>query len=64
MHFGHIHGEQYSVLLLDNRGMGRSDKPYMRYSTSDMAADVLEVLDHLSWTADRQLHVCGLSSMF
>ncbi|KAI1358355.1 Alpha/Beta hydrolase protein [Xylaria arbuscula] len=61
MHFGHIRGEQYSVLLLDNRGMGRSDKPYMRYSTSDMAADILEVLDHLSWTADRQLHICGIS---
>ncbi|KAJ2973135.1 hypothetical protein NUW58_g9015 [Xylaria curta] len=61
MHFGHIHGDQYSVLILDNRGMGLSDRPLMRYSTSAMAADVLEVLDHLSWTEERQLHLCGIS---
>ncbi|KAI0517096.1 Alpha/Beta hydrolase protein [Xylaria bambusicola] len=61
MHFGHLNSDRYSVLLLDNRGMGRSDKPLMRYSTSDMAADALEVLDHLSWTEDRQLHICGIS---
>ncbi|KAI0810420.1 Alpha/Beta hydrolase protein [Xylaria sp. FL0064] len=61
MHFGHVNGHQYSVLILDNRGMGRSDKPLMRYSTSSMAADILEVLDHLSWTSERQLHICGIS---
>ncbi|GAW21148.1 hypothetical protein ANO14919_106650 [Xylariales sp. No.14919] len=61
LHFGHVNGDQYSVLLIDNRGMGRSDKPMMRYSTSAMAADLLEVLDHLSWTNERQLHICGLS---
>jgi hypothetical protein len=27
-----------------------------------MAADLLEVLDHLSWTKDRELHLCGISS--
>jgi pimeloyl-ACP methyl ester carboxylesterase len=62
--FGHLHSDRYSVLILDNRGIGRSDKPLMRYSTSAMAADVLEVLDHLSWTGERQLHICGISSMF
>ncbi|KAF2972851.1 hypothetical protein GQX73_g850 [Xylaria multiplex] len=62
VHFGHVNGDQYSVLLLDNRGMGRSDRPMMRYSTSAMAADILEVLDHLSWTDERQLHVCGISN--
>ncbi|KAI1431133.1 Alpha/Beta hydrolase protein [Xylaria sp. CBS 124048] len=61
LHFGHLNGDRYSVLILDNRGMGRSDKPKMRYSTSAMAADVLEVLDHLSWTEERQLHLCGIS---
>ncbi|KAI1653125.1 alpha/beta-hydrolase [Daldinia decipiens] len=61
MHFGHIHGSQYSVLVLDNRGMGRSDKPLSRYSTSTMARDALEVLDHIGWTSPRELHVCGIS---
>ncbi|KAJ8126828.1 hypothetical protein O1611_g6810 [Lasiodiplodia mahajangana] len=61
MHFGHLHGDQYSVLIIDNRGIGRSDKPLIRYSTSAMAADLLEVLDHLSWTVERQLHICGIS---
>jgi pimeloyl-ACP methyl ester carboxylesterase len=41
--------------------MGKSDKPLMRYSTSEMAKDVLEVLDHLGWTAERELHVSGVS---
>ncbi|KAI1324773.1 Alpha/Beta hydrolase protein [Xylariaceae sp. FL0255] len=61
MHFGHNHGDKYTVLILDNRGMGRSDKPLMRYSTSAMAADLIEVLDHLSWKGERELHLCGLS---
>ncbi|KAI0907210.1 Alpha/Beta hydrolase protein [Ustulina deusta] len=61
MHFGHVNGDRYSVLILDNRGMGRSGRPLMRYTTSDMAADILEVLDHLSWTAEHQLHICGIS---
>ncbi|KAK4244718.1 Alpha/Beta hydrolase protein [Corynascus novoguineensis] len=44
LHFGHERRDQYSVLLIDNRGMGDSDKPLMRYSTSDMALDIAEVL--------------------
>jgi pimeloyl-ACP methyl ester carboxylesterase len=27
--------------------MGGSDKPLMRYSTSEMAKDLIELLDHL-----------------
>jgi pimeloyl-ACP methyl ester carboxylesterase len=41
--------------------MGGSDKPLMRYSTSEMAKDLIELLDHLGWTATRQLHVTGVS---
>ncbi|KAL2133810.1 hypothetical protein VTI74DRAFT_1616 [Chaetomium olivicolor] len=48
LHFGHERREQYSVLLIDNRGMGDSDKPLMRYSTSEMARDIAEVLAHPS----------------
>nr|POE88339.1 3-oxoadipate enol-lactonase 2 [Quercus suber] len=59
--FGHTQGDEYSVLLLDNRGIGDSDKPILRYTTSEMAADIVEVLDHLEWTAPRSLHVIGIS---
>lgn len=41
--------------------MGKSDKPLMRYSTSEMAKDCVELLDHLGWTNDRQLHIAGVS---
>ncbi|TLD37046.1 putative alpha beta hydrolase protein [Venturia nashicola] len=33
----------------------------MRYSTSEMAKDITEVLDHLEWTKERQLNVVGIS---
>ena len=42
-------------------GMGGSEKPIMRYSTSEMAKDLIELLDHLGWTEERQLHVSGVS---
>lgn len=64
LYFGHEHGDKYSVLIMDNRGMGDSDKPTMRYSTSAMARDALEVLEHLGWVSSpgiRQLHVAGIS---
>ena len=41
--------------------MGESSKPMQRYSTSEMAKDLLEVIDHVGWTADRQLNVVGIS---
>lgn len=59
--FGHDEGGKYSSLIFDNRGMGQSDKPIMRYSTSEMAKDLIELLDHLGWTEERQLHVSGVS---
>ena len=59
--FGHDQSSQYSCLVFDNRGMGESDKPIMRYTTSEMAKDTLEVLDHLGWTSRRELHVIGIS---
>jgi pimeloyl-ACP methyl ester carboxylesterase len=33
----------------------------LRYSTSDMAKDVLELCDHVGWTEKRQLNVIGVS---
>lgn len=76
LHFGHEHGDKYSVLTIDNRGMGGSDKPLMRYSTSEMAKDAIEVLEHIGWLPprvlspqslhtqqgpERTLHVLGIS---
>jgi esterase/lipase len=59
--FAHTKADQYSSLVLDNRGIGESDKPTMRYSTSDMAKDIVEVLDHIGWAGQRDLHVIGIS---
>lgn len=59
--FAHKHDAQYSSLVLDNRGIGESDKPFFRYSTSEMAKDVVELVDHLGWTKKRELHIIGIS---
>lgn len=59
--FGHAQPEKYSCLIFDNRGMGESDKPVMRYSTSELAKDTLELCSHLGWTNKRDLHVIGIS---
>ena len=59
--FGHDQSSRYSCLIFDNRGMGESDKPLMRYSTSEMGKDTLELLGHLGWTAKRQIHLVGIS---
>lgn len=59
--FGHVQTSKYSCLIFDNRGVGESDKPLMRYSTSEMAKDIFELLDHLDWTGERSVHVIGIS---
>ncbi|KAL6859928.1 hypothetical protein ACO1O0_003952 [Amphichorda felina] len=60
-YFGHDRGDRFSVLIMDNRGMGASEKPLGRYSTSAMALDIIEVLDHVGWTGARQVHAAGIS---
>ena len=52
---------KYESLVFDNRGIGKSDRPFLRYSTSEMAKDVTELIDFLGWTSQRQLHVIGIS---
>ena len=49
---------QYRVVALDNRGAGRSDKPFGHYTLEQMADDAIAVLDHLG--IDRA-HVVGAS---
>lgn len=60
-YFGHDRGDEYSVLILDNRGVGGSDKPLGRYTTSEMAKDVIEVLDEVGWTGEREVNLVGIS---
>ncbi|KAL8949833.1 MAG: hypothetical protein Q9222_004098 [Ikaeria aurantiellina] len=60
-YFGHQQKTKYTCLAFDNRGMGDSDKPLIRYSTSEMAKDTLELVDYLGWKSTRQLHVISVS---
>ena len=49
---------QYRVIALDNRGAGRSDKPFGHYSLEQMAADAIAVLDQVGV---EQAHIVGAS---
>ncbi|KAI1097176.1 alpha/beta-hydrolase [Jackrogersella minutella] len=59
LYFGHERVDRYSVLIFDDRGAGVLNKPVLCYSTSFMARDLIEVLNHIGWTSERQLHVSG-----
>ena len=48
----------FDVLVLDNRGSGKSNSPDVYYSTTEMALDLVELLVFLKWEA---IHVIGLS---
>jgi len=50
--------ERFAVVLLDNRGIGASDAPPGPYTVSDMAGDVLAVLDDAGL---ERAHVIGTS---
>jgi len=41
--------------------MGESDKPVLRYTTSEMARDIVELLNHIGWTDHKSVHVVGIS---
>lgn len=46
------------ILTFDNRGIGGTDAPWWRYTTSGMAEDTMALMDHLGWT---QAHIVGIS---
>ena len=48
----------FRLVLVDNRGSGRSDLPAGSFDVSDMAVDVLAVLDR---TSVCRAHVVGAS---
>jgi 3-oxoadipate enol-lactonase len=49
---------RYRTIALDNRGAGRSDKPFGAYSLEQMADDAIAVLDHAGVDS---AHVVGAS---
>ncbi|PHH89800.1 hypothetical protein CDD83_5232 [Cordyceps sp. RAO-2017] len=62
LRLGHDRRARFSVLLLDGRGIGGSDKVTWRpWATSDLARDAAELLDHVGWTGGRAVHVVGIS---
>jgi len=48
----------FDVITIDNRGCGRSDTPWLPWTTRTMATDAITVLDELGV---EQAHVCGAS---
>ncbi|KAF9443632.1 alpha/beta-hydrolase [Macrolepiota fuliginosa MF-IS2] len=58
---GGVKEEKSTVLVFDNRGVGNSGYPRGPYSTSEMAEDVVCLLDHVGWTNEREVHVVGIS---
>jgi pimeloyl-ACP methyl ester carboxylesterase len=54
-------GEQSTVLVFDNRGVGNSGYPRGPYTTSGMAEDVIRLLDYVGWRKEREVHVVGIS---
>ncbi|GMF23984.1 unnamed protein product [Phytophthora lilii] len=51
-------GKTLKILTLDNRGVGDSDAPWGKYSTSGMAQDTLALLDVIGW---KTAHIGGAS---
>lgn len=60
-YFAVRYGDRFSCLIFDHRGIGDSDTPFTRYSTSEMAKDTLELCNHVGWTGARGIHVVGVS---
>ena len=50
--------QHFSCVLIDNRGVGKSDKPDGPYTTKRMAQDILEVADELNLES---AHAAGIS---
>lgn len=51
----------YLSLVMDNRGVGNSSTPWGLYSTSEMAKDLIDLLEFVGWYPSQRLHVVGVS---
>ena len=49
---------EFQCCVFDNRGVGRSDRPWGVYSTTRMAQDATELMDHMGWQC---AHIVGVS---
>lgn len=47
--------------LMVHSQVGHSDTPWGLYSTSEMAKDLIDLLEFLGWSADQSLNVVGVS---
>lgn len=50
--------KEYHVLVLDNRGSGESSVTPGRYTTTMLAQDAYQLIEHLGWT---KYHIVGCS---
>ena len=50
--------DQFEILAFDQRGLGQTDRPDIRYSMEDYATDAAELLKALNWN---RCHVVGIS---
>eukprot|EP00002_Diphylleia_rotans_P000101 TRINITY_DN10054_c0_g1_i1.p1 TRINITY_DN10054_c0_g1~~TRINITY_DN10054_c0_g1_i1.p1 ORF type:complete len:301 (-),score=53.92 TRINITY_DN10054_c0_g1_i1:333-1235(-) len=48
----------FQVLTHDNRGCGRSDSPKHQYTTTMMANDTMQIINHVGW---KRFHIVGFS---
>ncbi len=53
-----VYSQHYKVVVFDNRGAGKSDKPEAGYSTQDMAKDTASLMDELGI---ERAHIVGKS---
>lgn len=48
-YFGLERQDKYTILLFDNRGAGMSDTVHTRATTTELAKDASDLLDHVGW---------------